>query len=41
MSMLVSKAYCFAHLNCDVEPKEQEYQKMLATSDVTDSTIKC
>ena len=31
MSMLVSKAYCFAHLNCDVEPKEQEYQKMLAT----------
>ena len=31
MSMLVSKAYCFAHLNCDVEPKNQEYQKMLAT----------
>ena len=32
MSMLVSKAYCFAHLNCDVEPKNQEYQKMLATA---------
>ena len=25
------------HLNCDVEPKEQEYQKCY--SDVTDSTI--
>lgn len=31
MSMLVNKAYCFAHLNCDVEPKNQEYQKMMAT----------
>ncbi|MBM6930173.1 oligoendopeptidase F [[Clostridium] spiroforme] len=31
MSMLVNKAYCFAHLNCDVEPENQEYQKMLAT----------
>ena len=31
MSMLISKAYCFAHVNFDVEPKNQEYQKMLAT----------
>lgn len=31
MSKLINKAYCFAHLNCDVEPKEQEYQKMMAT----------
>ena len=28
MSMLVSKAYCFAHLNCDVEPKNQEFAKI-------------
>lgn len=28
---LVNKLYCFAHLHCDVEPKNQEYQTMLAS----------
>lgn len=32
LSKLLNKAYCFAHLNCDVEPKNQEYQKMMATA---------
>lgn len=27
---LVNKLYCFAHLHCDIEPKNQEYQTMLA-----------
>lgn len=27
---LVNKLYCFAHLNCDVEPANQEYQTMMA-----------
>lgn len=27
---LINKLYCFAHLNCDVEPKNQEYQTMMA-----------
>ena len=34
MSMLVSKAYCFAHLNCDVEPKEQEYGTVAVFKDL-------
>lgn len=28
---LMNKLYCYAHLNCDVEPKNQEYQTMMAT----------
>lgn len=28
---LINKLYCFAHLNCDVEPNNQEYQTMLAS----------
>lgn len=31
MSMILNKAYCYAHLNCDVEPQNQQYQKMMAT----------
>lgn len=31
MSQLINKAYCFAHLNCDVEPENQGYQQMMAT----------
>lgn len=31
MSQLINKAYCFAHLNCDVEPENQNYQQMMAT----------
>ena len=27
----MNKLYCYAHLNCDVEPKNQEYQTMMAT----------
>lgn len=27
---LISKLYCYGHLNCDVEPNNQEYQTMLA-----------
>ena len=27
---LINKLYCFAHLNCDVEPKNQDYQTMMA-----------
>jgi len=26
-----SKLYCFAHLHCDVEPQNQEYQTMLSS----------
>lgn len=42
MSMLASKAYCFAHLNCDVEPKNQDYQQMLASimALLQDSSVK-
>lgn len=29
---LVNKLYCFAHLNCDVEPNNQEYQTMMAST---------
>ena len=29
---LVNKLYCFAHLNCDVEPNNQEYQTMMAAT---------
>lgn len=32
LSKLINKAYCFAHLHCDVEPKNQDYQKMMATA---------
>lgn len=28
---LINKLYCFAHLNCDVEPTNQDYQKMQAS----------
>lgn len=28
---LINKLYCYAHLNCDVEPNNQEYQKMHAS----------
>lgn len=27
---LINKLYCYAHLNCDVEPNNQEYQTMMA-----------
>lgn len=27
---MLSKLYCFAHLHCDVEPNNQEYQTMMA-----------
>lgn len=29
---LVNKLYCYAHLNCDVEPNNQEYQTMMAAT---------
>lgn len=29
---LVNKLYCYAHLNCDVEPNNQEYQTMMAST---------
>ncbi len=29
---LINKLYCFAHLNCDVEPNNQEYQTMMAST---------
>lgn len=28
---LINKLYCYAHLNCDVEPNNQEYQKIHAS----------
>lgn len=27
---LINKLYCYAHLNCDVEPNNQDYQTMMA-----------
>lgn len=29
---LVNRLYCYAHLNCDVEPNNQEYQTMMAAT---------
>ena len=29
---MVNKLYCYAHLNCDVEPNNQEYQTMMAAT---------
>lgn len=42
LNVLVGKTYNFAHLNCDVEPKNQNYQKMMATmmAILQDSSIK-
>lgn len=28
---LINKLYCYAHLNCDVEPNNQDYQTMMAS----------